>query len=283
MRVLWFGNAVNILLDPLLIFGIGPFPELGVTGAGVATLIGRGSAVVYQLIVLCRSSGRIRIGRRHLVLELELQKHLLSIAWSGMFQYFIATASWIALWRLMSNYGSSVMAGYTVAIRVVVFTILPAWGISNAAATLMGQNLGAKKPDRAERSVWLTGLYNMAYMMLVAVVYFALPEQIIALISSDNDVQRYGGEALRWFAYGYPFYCWGMVIVQSFNGAGDTRTPMIINLLCYWAFQVPLAWLLAEAGYGPPGIYFAIATAESLLAVAGVIVFRRGTWKTREV
>lgn len=284
MRVLWFGNIINIILDPCFIFGIGPFPELGVTGAAVATTIGRGCAVLLQFWELSRNSSRVAIRREHLRVDIPLMRQILAIGAGGMFQYLITTASWVALWRLTASFGSAALAGYTIAIRIVIFTILPSWGMSNAAATLVGQNLGAKQPERAEKSVWLAGLANMAFLSIVSVVFWVLPGQIISLITSEPQVVEYGTRCLKFLALGYPFYAWGMVIVQSFNGAGDTRTPMLINIACYWLFQVPLAYALAlAAGMKTDGVFLAIAISEASLAVLGVLAFRRGKWKLNVV
>jgi putative MATE family efflux protein len=284
MRVLWFGNLINIVLDPCLIFGLGPFPELGVAGAAIATTIGRGCAVLLQLYELTHRHSRIRIRREHLRADWTLMRHILSVGAGGMFQYFISTASWLGLWRLMATFGSAALAGYTIAIRIVIFTILPSWGMSNAAATLVGQNLGAKKPERAEQAVWRTGFYNMVFLALIALVFMLIPERIVALITADAEVQAHAADCLRYLAAGYPCYAWGMIVVQAFNGAGDTRTPMIINIVCYWLWQIPLAYVLAlGTGMHTKGVYLAVAVSEVTLAVIGVLVFRRGTWKQTQV
>ncbi|MBC8166915.1 MAG: MATE family efflux transporter [Bryobacteraceae bacterium] len=284
MRVLWLGNLINIILDPCLIFGLGPFPALGVTGAAVATTTGRGVAVLFQFWELSRHSSRVAIRREHIRIDWPLMRHILGIAAGGMFQYLVATASWVGLWRLMSGFGDAALAGYTIAIRILVFTILPSWGMSNAAATLVGQNLGAKQPDRAESAVWRTGFYNMIFMSVVSVFFITIPHHIAGLITSDPEVQNYAARCLRYLGFGYPFYAWGMIVVQAFNGAGDTRTPMIINITCYWLLQIPLASLLAfTVGMAADGIYLAIAISEVSLAILGVFAFRRGTWKLRQV
>lgn len=284
MRALWIGNAVNIVLDPCLIFGLGPFPELGLTGAAVATTTGRGIGVCYQLWMLTRGRGRIRVARRHLRIESRVILRLAKLSVGGMFQYLVATGSWLALMRIVSLFGSTAVAGYTIAIRIIVFSILPAWGMSNAAATLMGQNLGAGQPDRAAASVWRTGLYNMAFLVGVAVVFLALPETLVGLFTSDPAVLHYGATCLRIVSYGYAFYAWGMVMVQAFNGAGDTATPTAINLFSYWIVQIPLAWALSRGlGFGVEGAFWAIPIAESILTVTGILAFRRGTWRTRTV
>ena len=284
MRSLWIGNAVNMVLDPCLIFGLGPFPELGVTGAGLATTIGRTVGVAYQLRALVAGRGRLRVRRRHLRLDRRVMSELVHLSLGGVGQFLIGTASWLGLVRILSLFGASALAGYTIALRIVVVALLPSWGMSNAVATLVGQNLGAGKPDRAERSVWLVGLYNMGVLLGVMALFLAGAEPLIALFSSDPEVQRLGAQCLRVVSYGYPFYAWGMVLVQAFNGAGDTVTPTWINLGCYWLFQIPLALVVSRAlGRGPSGVFLAITLAESLLAVVGLVVFRRGAWKRKAV
>jgi putative MATE family efflux protein len=284
MRSLWLGNFINIVLDPCLIFGLGPFPELGVTGAAVATVIGRGTGVLYQVWALANGRGRIALRREHLRLDPPVMTNLLRVSGPGMFQFLIATASWIGLVRIISTFGSAALAGYTIAIRVIVFAILPSWGLSNAAATLVGQNLGAGRPDRSERSVWQTGLYNMVFLSAVGLVFILFAEAIIGLFTTDPEVVRHAVTCLRYASYGYPFYAWGMVMVASFNGAGDTWTPTWINFICLWLLQIPLAWVLANrVGLGPSGAFVAIAVGESMLAVVGMLAFRRGRWKERRV
>jgi putative MATE family efflux protein len=284
MRVLWLGNALNIVLDPCLIFGLGPFPEMGVTGAAVATNIGRGVAVAYQITLLVRGSARVRIRREHLRLDPAVMWRLVRVSVGGVLQMLIATASWLGLVRILTPFGSAAIAGYTIAIRVIIVTILPSWGMSNAAATLVGQNLGAGKPDRAERSVWLTGFYNMVFLALVALTFVTFAEPLVGLFTADPEVKAIGADCLRFISYGYVFYAYGMVVVQAFNGAGDTVTPTYINLFCYWLFQIPLAWVLARTlEMGPRGVFLAIAISESTIAVVGMVFFRRGRWKTRNV
>jgi putative MATE family efflux protein len=284
MRVLWLANLINLVLDPCLIFGLGPFPQLGVTGAAVATTIGRGCGVIYQLWVLFHGRSRIAVQMPQLQLRLGVMKRLLRVSLGGIVQVLIATCSWVALVRIIALFGSTAVAGYTIAIRVVIFSILPAWGMANAAATLVGQNLGAGKPDRAERSTWLTGVYNMVFLALIAASFLLFGDLIIGLFSNDMEVLAVGTECLRIISYGYLFYALGMVIVQSFNGAGDTTTPSLINFFCYWVFQIPLAyWMAHSLAMGPRGVFWAIAIAESVLTISGVLVFRLGRWKHRQV
>jgi putative MATE family efflux protein len=284
MRSLWLANGINIVLDPCLIFGLGPFPEMGVAGAGLATVIGRSAGVAYQLRALGRPGGHLRVARRHLAFDGGLALRLLRLSVGGTGQFLIGTASWLALVRILTPFGAVALAGYTIALRVIVVALLPAWGLSNAVATLVGQNLGAGKPERAERSVWIAGLYNMAFLLGVMALFLWKAEPIVALFSADAEVQRMGALCLRVVSYGYAFYAWGMVLVQAFNGAGDTVTPTWINLFCYWLLQIPVAWVLARGlGHGPRGVFLAITVAESVIAVVGLLVFRRGAWKRKEV
>jgi len=284
MRVLWFGNAINIVLGPLFIFGVGPFPELGVTGAAVATNIGRGTAVAYQLLTLARGRGRITLSRRQIGLDLLTMLSLLRLSGSAAFQVLIGMASYVGLVRIVATFGSTALAGYTIAIRLIIFALLPSWGISNAAATMVGQNLGARKPERAERAVWQSAFYNMLFLGSVGVVFLAFAPQIIALFSGDPAVYRYGVAGLRIVSAGFLFYAYGMVLTQSFNGAGDTWTPTVINLFVFWLFELPFAYVLAtRMGLGPLGVFTALAVSYSTLAVVSAIVFRRGKWKLKAV
>lgn len=284
MRSLWLANLLNIVLDPLLIYGLGPIPGFGLKGAAIATMIGRGLGVCYQVYHLYKGKGTIRILRKHMGLDLPIIGNLLRLSMGGTAQFLIASASWIFLVRIIAKFGSDAIAGYTIGIRMISFTILPAWGMSNAAATLVGQNLGAKLPDRAERSVWRTAFFNMVFLVCVAIVFFIGAPWIIGWFSDEPMVLKYGIECLRYVCMGYFFYGYGMVLAQAFNGAGDTRTPTIINLFGFWIFQIPLAYVLANTlGWGPKGVFWAIAIAESAMAVAAMIIFKRGKWKTIEV
>jgi putative MATE family efflux protein len=284
MRVLWLANWINILLGPCLIFGLGPFPELGVKGAAIATTIGRGTGVLYQVYRLMRRDGRIVIHRDQLRLRPAVMRTLLRLSGTGTFQVLVGTASWIWLMRIMSTFGAQAVAGYTIGVRIIIFALLPSWGLSNAAATMVGQGLGAGKPDRAERAVWLAGLYNMFFLGAVGLVFVLLANPIVTLFTTDPAVAPVAAACLRIVSYGYVFYAWGMVLTQSFNGAGDTWTPTWLNFCCFWLWEIPLAWVLAvHFGFGPRGVFLAITIAFSTLAVVSAILFRRGKWKLRSV
>ena len=284
MRTLWLANWINILLGPCLIFGLGPFPKLGIVGAAIATNIGRGTGALFALIKLFRPGGRFQIGWRHLGLEPAVMARLVRLSATGTFQVFIGMASWIGLVRIISSFGSNAVAGYTFGIRVILFALLPSWGMANAAATMVGQALGAKNPDRAERAVWQAGFYNMIFLGIVGFVFVLFAPQIIWFYTSDPQVSQYGVDCLRTVAYGFLFYAYGMVLGQSFNGAGDTWTPTIINLFVFWLWEIPLAFVLSKAwGMGPRGVFLAITIAFSTLAVVSAIVFNRGRWKRKVV
>jgi putative MATE family efflux protein len=279
MRTLWLANIINIVLDPCLINGWGPFPKLGVVGAAVGTATGRGIGVAFQLWMLLSGRGRVVVRRADLKLNLDVLVRLARVSASGMMQFLISTASWLGLVRIIALFGSAALAGYTIAIRIIIFAILPSWGMANAAATLVGQNLGAGKPARAERSVWITGFYNMLFLGGVAIVFVTFAEHLIGIFT-----MRYGTSCLRFVSYGYVFYAYGMVMVQAFNGAGDTVTPTLINLFCYWLWQIPIAYTLSRVlGFGPKGVFAAIAISESTLAVVSMLVFRRGKWKSQRI
>jgi putative MATE family efflux protein len=284
MRVLWIGNIFNIILDPCLIFGLGPFPELGITGAAVATTTGRGIAVLYQFYLLFGGKKRIRLSLKHIVINSRIISKLIKISLGSIGQNLIGTTSWIALVRIISVFGSEVVAGYTIAIRIVSFVLLPSWGISNAASTLVGQNLGAKKPERAERAVMITGWVNMILLGIVGLILVLFPRPFINLFINDPVVLNAGIECLRIVSIGFIAYGFGMVIVNSFNGAGDTSTPLKINFVAFWMIEIPLAWILAvKFGMNENGVFWAIVIAESLMTITAFIVFRRGRWKLKEV
>jgi putative MATE family efflux protein len=282
MRVLWLANGINIVLDPCLINGWGPFPRLAVRGAAVATTIGRGVGVGMQCWLLLGGYSRVRIYARQIRIQAEILWRLLKVSFTGMLQFVIATASWTGLIRLCATFGSGAVAGYTVAIKIFMFVILPCWGLSGAAATLVGQSLGAKKPERAEAAVYRTGRYTMFYMGSLALVFLALAPQLAGFFTSDPAVRSVASDCLRIISVGNVCYAWGMVLVQAFNGAGDTKTPSLINFCCYWCFQIPLAYGLARpAGWGPRGVFTAIPAAETAMTICSLILFRRGLWKRK--
>jgi len=284
MRCLWLANLANLVLDPFLIFGWGPFPELGVQGAAVATTVGRGIGVLYQFHRLAGRDRHFVIERRHLRLEPAILANLLRLSGTGMLQILIATTSWIGLFRVLATFGSAVLAGYTVAVRIILFALLPSWGLSNAAATMVGQALGARKPGRAERAAWKAARYNLAFQGAISLVFILMASPIVGLLTRDPEAARIGAESLRIVSAGFLFYAVGMVLSQALNGAGDAWTPTLLNLFCFWLGEVPLAWLLARAlGWGPRGAFLAVALAFAALGVASVLVFRRGRWKTRVV
>jgi len=280
MRLLWVSNIINLILDPCLIFGLGPFPRLGVTGAALATFTGRGIGVLYQFYRLMQGTERIRVLRKQVAVNLEVLVRLIRLSLTGIFQFVIAQTSWIGLVRIVSLFGAAAVAGYTIAIRIVIFVILPSWGLSNAAATLVGQNLGAKQPDRAETSVWRTGFYNMLFLGSVGVIFTLFARPIVSLFTNDPAVIPLAASCLRIVSYGNIGYAYGMVMLQAFNGAGDTVTPTILNLFSFWLFEIPLAyWLAIHRGWHSNGVYYAIVIAECGLAVASILIFRRGRWK----
>ena len=284
MRALWIANGFNLILDPCLINGWGPFPRLGVLGAAVATTTGRGIGVLFQLWALSSGANRIVIRRAEMRLDLPVMLNLLRVASTGMVQFLVATASWVALIRIVSSFGSAVVAGYTIAVRLLVFAILPSWGLSNAAATLVGQNLGAKKPERAEKSVYRTGFYNMAYMGLVSIAFVFFPGLLVAIFTHDPAVSAPAISCLSLFGLAFVSYAWGMVLMQAFNGAGDTMTPTLINLLAFWACQIPLAyWFAIHLGWGPRGAFTAVPIADVVFTLAALAVFRRGAWKEQKI
>ncbi|MBD0849362.1 MATE family efflux transporter [Maribacter arenosus] len=284
MWTLVLSNGLNIILDPIFIFGWGPVPEYGVMGAAIATNIGRGTAVMFQLGILFFGWSRIKIGVQDVVLRLSVMMNLIKVSLGGIAQFLIGTSSWVFLMRMMSEFGSEVLAGYTIAIRVMLFTLMPSWGMSNAAATLVGQNLGAKQPERAETSVWKTGKYNAYFMTLVSIIYLLFAHDIIGWFNDNPVVIENGGLCLQIIAAGYIFYAYGMVVTQAFNGAGDTLTPTKINLIAFWLFQLPFAYLAAITfKLGAMGVFLAITSAEVMLAVISIIWFRKGNWKRVQV
>jgi putative MATE family efflux protein len=284
MRVLWLANGINIVLDPLLIFGWGPFPALGVEGAGIATTLGRSAGVVMQLIVLMRGSKHIRLFREHWRWHLQTIVAIIRTSRWSILQMLVAMASWIVLMRILADIGSVAVAGATIAIRIMMFTMMPAWGFSNAAATLVGQNLGAREAMRAEKSVWRIGGYNMLYLFTVSLVYLTFSRELMAFFSSSREVIEIGAEWLRILAYSYTIYGWWMVSVQAFNGAGDTRTPMFINLFFFWLIQLPLSYYLAiDLQWQSSGVFWGVFFSEVSAGLFTLWLFSRGTWKQTKV
>jgi len=284
MRVLLIANGVNIILDPLLIFGLGPIPALGIKGAAIATTTGRGIAVIYQFYLLNKGNGRIKIFKKALRINLRVMSELIRISLGGIGQSIIATSSWIGMVRIIAIFGSTALAGYTIAIRIIIFVLLPSWGLSNAAATLVGQNLGAKKPGRAEKAVWATGYVNMILLTAISLVFIIMPHFFIQLFIDNAEVIETGAKGLRIVSFGFIFYAMGMVMVQAFNGAGDTRTPTKINIVCFWIIEIPLAYLLATSyGMNEFGVYLAIIVAESCMTLIAMWLFKKGKWKLEKV
>ena len=284
MRLLWVSNIINLVLDPCLIFGWGPFPKLGVTGAALATFTGRSIGVLYQFYRLLRGTERIRILRRQIKVNLRVLLRLLRVSLTGILQFAIAHTSWIGLVRIVSIFGSAALAGYTIAIRILIFVILPSWGLSNAAATLVGQNLGAKQPERAQISVWRTGFYNMLFLGIIGVIFLLFATPIIRLFSNDPVVVPLAATCLRILSYGNIGYAYGMVMLQAFNGAGDTVTPTYVHFFGFWVLEIPLAYFLAiTAQMGANGVYISIVVAEAAIAAAGILLFRRGRWKGQQI
>ena len=284
MRVLWLANLINLALDPLLIFGIGPFPELGVVGAAVATTTGRSVAVIVQLWALLSGKGRVHIEPRHLRIVPSVMWNMCRLSGTGLLQVLLQTTSWIGLVRVISMFGSSALAGYTIGIRTILFALLPSWGLGNAAATMVGQALGAGKPERAEKAVWTAGFYNVIFLGTVGLFFVIFAPSIVGTFTSDPEIARHGVNCLRIIASGYVFYAYGMVLTQSFNGAGDTWTPTWINFVCFWLWEIPLAWFLAlRLNMGPAGVYIAVTVAFSTVAVVSAYLFRKGNWKRQRV
>jgi putative MATE family efflux protein len=284
MAALIISNVLNIILDPLLIFGIGPFPEMGVAGAAIATTIGRSVGVLFQFFILFFGGSIIRLTIKNVVFRVKTVMEILRIAFGGVFQFLVESLSWMFLIRIISIFGASALAGYTVAFRIIVFTILPSWGMSNAAATLVGQNLGAGKPERAEASVWKTALYNMVFLGLVSIVFYLYADFFVGIFTEDPEVVRYAVLGLKVICLGYIFFAYGMVISQSFNGAGDTMTPLIINIVCFWVIQIPMAYFLSVyTNLEVLGTLATIAICHSIHAIISVVIFKKGKWKSTAV
>jgi putative MATE family efflux protein len=284
MRLLWVSNIINLVLDPCLIFGWGPFPKLGVTGAALATLIGRSIGVIYQFYRLLKGTERIHILVRQLRVRFDVLSRLVRVSLTGILQFAIAHTSWIGLVRIISIFGAAALAGYTIAIRIVIFVILPSWGLSNAAATLVGQNLGAQKPERAEAAVWRTGLYNMFFLGGVGVLFVLFAEPVVRLFTSDPSVVPLAASCLRIVSCGNIGYAYGMVMLQAFNGAGDTITPTIVNFFGFWLLEIPLAyWLAIRMHMQSKGAFWAIVIAEGAIAGASAILFKQGRWKRQKI
>jgi len=284
MRLLWVSNIINLILDPCLIFGWGPFPKLGVTGAALATFTGRSIGVLYQFYRLLKGTERLRIMRQQLRADFGVLFRLLRVSLTGILQFAIAHTSWIGLVRIVSIFGAAALAGYTIAIRIVIFVILPSWGLSNAAATLVGQNLGAKQPERAEKSVWRTGLYNMIFLGAVGVFFILFAQPVVRLFTQDPVVLPLAASALRIFSYGNIGYAYAMVMLQAFNGAGDTVTPTIVNFFAFWMLELPLAYVLAlHTKLQSYGAYWAVVIAEASMAAVSIVLFKRGKWKKQKI
>ena len=284
MRLLWVSNIINLVLDPCFIFGLGPFPKLGVTGAALATFTGRGIGVLYQFYRLLRGTERIRILRSQVRVNWQVLLRLLRVSLTGILQFAIAHTSWIGLVRIISVFGSAALAGYTIAIRILIFVIMPSWGLSNAAATLVGQNLGARKPERAQISVWHTGFYNMLFLGAVGIFFLIFATPVIRLFTNDPEVVPLAASCLRILSYGNIGYAYGMVMLQAFNGAGDTVTPTWVHLFGFWLLEIPLAYFLAIPRHvGANGVYISIVVAECAIAAAGILLFRRGRWKGQQI
>ena len=284
MRVLWLANAINIVLCPTLVLGIGPVPALGIKGAAIATTIGRSLGVIFALSRLFKPGARVELHARHFAFDPALIMRVIRLSSSATVQVFIGMASWIGLVRILATFGSAALAGYTIGIRIVIFALLPSFGLANAAATMVGQALGARKPERAEQAVWTAGRYGMWFLGSVGVVFVLFAARIVSIFTADPAVATYATATLRTVAVGFPFYAYGMVFTQSFNGAGDTRTPTLINLFVFWLFEIPLAWVLAHTfGFGPQGAFAAATAAFCTLAVVSAVLFRRGRWKLQRV
>lgn len=284
MRTLWIANGLNIVLDPIFIFGLGPIPAMGVAGAAVATTIGRSVGVGYQFYHLVKGTGIIKIAKANIVWRTKTIVEFVKVSAGGIGQFLVESASWIFLVRIISNFGAEALAGYTIAFRIIMFTLLPSWGMANAAATLVGQNLGAREPGRAEASVWQSAKYNAFFLVAVSVLFGVLANPILGIFTEDQAVMAVGRSGLQIICLGYIFFAYGMVVGQAFNGAGDTRTPLYISLVVFWLIQIPLSyWWAVDLGWGANGVFFCIAFCHSLYAIVAVVLFRRGKWKMVEV
>ena len=280
MRALWLANSLNIVLAPILIFGL----HMGVVGAAIATTVARGIGVVYQVILLARGRGRLAILRRHLRVQLEVLRPLLRLTASGSLQVLVETASWLGLVRILAGYGSNALAGYVIAMRIAVFAMLPSWGLAGAAATLVGQNLGARQPERAQRSAETVALYNVIVLGAAGTLFVVAPTLLVGLVTSEPEALGYGATCLRIVGLGFVSFGVGMVAIQAFNGAGDTVTPLVVNLTSFWVIKIPLAYVLAHTfGLGPRGVFIAIAIAYTFQGAVAATLFRRGRWKTAKV
>lgn len=284
MHTLWLANGLNIILDPILIFGWWIFPEMGVEGAAIASCTGRGVGVLYQLYHLLSGRSLVKVSLPDWKWDFSVIKKIIDIAKGGAGQFLIATASWIFIVTILAKFGDAAVAGYTIGIRIIIFTILPSWGLSNAVATLVGQNLGAKQPDRAEDTVWIAGKYNMYFMVAVSILFIALAPQIVGIFTSEPVSAQYAIDTLRILCVGYVFFSYGMVVSQAFNGAGNTSVPTMLNFVFLWVIQLPLAyWMAMNLEMGPAGVFWAIVISQSFMVIAALILFRRGKWKEVEL
>ena len=284
MRVLWIANAINIILGPCLIFGVGPFPRLGVTGAAIGTSIGRWTGVLIQMYVLTRRNGRITVRWPTMRFDRHVMRSILSLSGTATFQNFVGTASYMGLVRIISSFGSAAIAGNTIGIRIFLFGLLPSWGISNAAVTLVGQNLGAGHPDRAEESAWKVCVYNTLCLVSIGAVFLLFAPAIVSAFTDDAEVAGHAIHCVRIVSAGFLFYGYGMALTAAFNGAGDTRTPTLINVFSLWMIELPLAWVLAHPlGFGPTGAFIALNVGFSTMCFVSIWIFRKGEWKTERV
>lgn len=284
MKSLLLANGLNMILDPIFIFGWGPVPAFGVEGAAIATTTGRSVGVLYQIVHLVNGSSIIKLGWENFVVRLKTLKEIVIVSIGGIGQFIVESLSWLFLVRVIAEFGTDAIAGYQMSFRVIIFTLLPSWGMANAAATLVGQNLGAQKPDRAEISVWKTAKWNTIFLIFIAILFSIFADEVLSVFNQTGVVQQTAIDALRIICFGYIFFAYGMVIGQAFNGSGDTRTPLYINLVVFWVIQIPLAYLLSiKLDWGPEGVFFCIAFCHSLYAVIAIWLFRKGKWKTTKI